>query len=415
MGKNMIQQSNFIEGHLVGIGKIHKDGSQDFRWLEKPIHNRIVSTGLDHLLTLNGNQTTINSDSFEYDSPYPDFNPAFVYIWYGRGKNRNNASNARCGVVHFASYGTSDDPTDFNDTELHNRIGGYSSAVIAGPGYFGTQIPSYGKIKLRFTHKHTSAPNHLYVKELGWFYDIIDANPADYRMFSRVVLDYPYELQEGEQLITSYEISITLDSTTITGNSFFGLFDRDGNPLQYEKRNCLYQNKNFMNWDSTLNYCTINTNSYPIICSNYNYNYDNCMAVLRPAYMSVRRSWQSISYNGNYTHFCPTRITPFQAGNMDNYKCSYDDQSLPNSLLWVVKNYVWGSFYRDMVLTVPSSWPGLANETSYVDINFLLINGVGISFGYDNDGTWVPQYYRKYGSKNLRITVRQSWSTVDTL
>jgi hypothetical protein len=46
----MISQSiSKLGGRLVGIGVIHKDGSEDYKWLDKPIHNKIVSGGLDHL------------------------------------------------------------------------------------------------------------------------------------------------------------------------------------------------------------------------------------------------------------------------------------------------------------------------------------------------------------------------------
>ncbi len=69
---------------------------------------------------------------------------------------------------------------------------------------------------------------------------------------------------------------------------------------------------------------------------------------------------------------------------------------------------------------MPRSWPNLGSDTAYADIRFLMVGGVGISFGhYETDpdtGTqsWVPQYYRKYGSKSLGITIRQRFSTVDT-
>lgn len=89
----MIEQNNFLQGQLVGIGKIHTDGSEDFRWLEKPIKNRIVSGGIDHLLTLNGNQLTCYSERYNSETPIDCF-------WVGRYYSSSySGEQNRCGVM----------------------------------------------------------------------------------------------------------------------------------------------------------------------------------------------------------------------------------------------------------------------------------------------------------------------------
>lgn len=428
----MLERNAFLEGHLVGIGKIRTDGSEEFRWLDKPIHNRIVSTGLDHLLTLNGNQTIIANEVNDTDSRYSSYNPAMACYWITRGQNSSNANNRRCGVLHFAAYGTSDDPTSFTDTALHAQVGGYTSTYRTGTGYMGTQITSYGHIKLRVSHTHAAPSEAKTVRELGWFYDIVGASPADYRMFSRVVLDFPYELAAGEQLITTYELSITLGNLSITHETnFFNLVDPNGRPLEYDKQACVAQRRNGMNWTSAMNWNYITPeginglipDDYPYISNTY---WRNAAAYMRPAYISSRNDTRRmLAYNGSSLHFNNDKIDGSGVNYYNYYKndINYDGASLPTTIQFVVKPYTWGSFYRDQVLTVPSSWPYITSETSYVDIKFMIFQGICVSFGYyepDPDTgepttTWVAQNYRKYGNKTLRITVRQSFSTVDTI
>ena len=43
-----------LAGYLVGIGIHHKDGTETYKKLDKPIHNRIVKTGINQILMYNG-------------------------------------------------------------------------------------------------------------------------------------------------------------------------------------------------------------------------------------------------------------------------------------------------------------------------------------------------------------------------
>lgn len=399
----MLNSRNFLHGKLVGIGKVHTDGSEDFRWLEKPIHNRIVSGGLDHLLSMNGGNEVADNSS-NADSPK---------LFYGR---YSNSTGKRCGVLHFSAYGTSDAAGAFTDAELKNRTSNYTSSIKVNDYMTGTCVVSYGEIILRITHVHGAAAAATSVREIGWFYDIVGASPEDYRMFSRVVLDSPYELAAGEQLISTYELSISFgNKEAVSGPSFYGLLDRDGNPLQYESKLCVGQHKNQMYYNGRLSfpYFQTNNSSNP---ESFSLGNEGAFASIYPMFCSYRGNNHQLSYNATNTGAYPflrTRLTGSQSGDMDRYEINNDNTSLPPAPLLDVRPYTPGTFYRDAILTVPKGWPNLSGD-SYIDINFLLFNGIGIAFGYWDNDTWVRQYYRKYGNKYLRLSYRQQWATVDT-
>jgi len=42
-----------LEGYLVGYGIIHKDGTEEYHTLEKPVHNKIVKNGINQMLMYN--------------------------------------------------------------------------------------------------------------------------------------------------------------------------------------------------------------------------------------------------------------------------------------------------------------------------------------------------------------------------
>ena len=63
---HIIKDETTLHGRLVGIGKVRKDGSEEFHWLEKPIHNKIVAQGLDYLFQQNGSDNVIATSSYEY-------------------------------------------------------------------------------------------------------------------------------------------------------------------------------------------------------------------------------------------------------------------------------------------------------------------------------------------------------------
>lgn len=401
----MLDMNNHLCGRLVGIGKILCDGSTEFKWLEKPIGNRIVRRGLDHLLTLNGNQTTTTSEG----------SYANAMLWIGR----TTGSQGRCGALTYVNYGASDEPTSFSDTGLHQPLGSYSDTLKTTSPMCGTQVIEYGKFLFRVTHIHSTATSDVSVNELGWFYDIVGANPAEYRMFSRVVLDAPYELRQGEQLITTYEVKLVMGNREpVCHDSFFGLLDSKGNPLQYATQLCLPQEKRGSNWNASLGFPYITTSGDASLNdSSYSDNwYDMRFAAVYPPYCSYRNRLRQLTYNGGYCNpFDPNRITGESTGYMDRYNKAFDEVNLPSANNLVVHDYQWGSFYRDVSFTVPSTWPKISGDTGYANIQFFMFGGVGISFGHyeENDGnrTWVPQYYRKYGNKNLGITVRYRVST----
>lgn len=90
-------ESTRLGGSLIGIGIKHKDGSEDFRWLDKPIHNRITSVGLDYLLT--SNNSTVGGYSFKISSSSGGGSPRRAFIGYGY--TADSGDICQFGACHF--------------------------------------------------------------------------------------------------------------------------------------------------------------------------------------------------------------------------------------------------------------------------------------------------------------------------
>lgn len=99
----MIQEQT-LHGLVVGLGVQHKDGSKDFKWLDKPIHNRIVSCGLDAFFQYNGSNTALINVSSTNDTIY------------NYGNRFLGARNRTMGLLAYFGIGTGGSPTNFSTT-----------------------------------------------------------------------------------------------------------------------------------------------------------------------------------------------------------------------------------------------------------------------------------------------------------
>ena len=125
----MINDTVKLEGYIVGIGKIKVDGSEEFEWLDVPKHNRIVSSGLDHLLCYDGNISGyFNSTTLVPTEPS---------MWLG---NLNN----HYGALSFCKIGTGKKETEFIDTDLQTPVGTISNTLRIGEPFCGTKVISEG-------------------------------------------------------------------------------------------------------------------------------------------------------------------------------------------------------------------------------------------------------------------------------
>ena len=139
----MIKETIKLEGYIVGIGKIKVDNTEEFEWLDNPKHNRIVSTGLDHLLCYDGNV----SGYFTSTSSTPK-EPS---MWLG---NLNN----HYGVLSFCKIGTGKKETEFTDVDLQTPVGTISNTLRTGEPFCGTKCISEGNYVLRVSHNSNPVP-----------------------------------------------------------------------------------------------------------------------------------------------------------------------------------------------------------------------------------------------------------------
>ena len=149
-----INETAKLEGYVVGIGKVKLDGTEEFTWLDNPKHNRIVSTGLDHLMCYNGSTTGFYSSISS--------SPTEPAMWLG---NLNN----HYGALNFCKIGTNKTPTEFTDTDLKAPIGSMTSILKTGEPFCGTKCNSDGEYILRVSHISTAVPIQCKIWELGLF------------------------------------------------------------------------------------------------------------------------------------------------------------------------------------------------------------------------------------------------------
>lgn len=402
--------NNRLGGYLVGLGKRRVDGSEEYTVLEKPIHNKIVSTGLDHLLRYNGS----NTDTAEASS-----DSIYAPLW-GNGYY----SSAHKGVLCYAAFGTGNTATTFNTTTLENMVGSYTSTVKNGKPYTYTELKTFGTYSFYITHQHTAVTNATTVKEVGWFGRYNESSPV-YPLFSRVVLDTPVELAEGEQLITTYRLDVTFNTLTETPVDMFGLTATDGKPLKAVCKFVCYGYKNSDSGSSSNsgdtvmverinNYGDAVWDSSPLRCCNFHH----------PA---CSTSYSNSGYITNFLY--ATKDIPFPA---DNAQMPYDGWSSSgdsfiecystngnNEQNYSVSVAPYTGFnrttkYRDVTYTLNTYSPNLSIDAT-IDIYGLAIMDWMYRFGYyDETNVFHPQALKKGANQTLTFTYRTRFTTEDT-
>lgn len=425
----MIEQT--LHGLVVGLGKIRKDGSKEFRWLEKPIHNRIVSGGLDYLLTFNGSNSDVKvADRNDDSQPH-------YHRWRRTVASESSTDNYN-GCLQYMAVGTNGDATAFTDTGLKAQVGGYSEAVAYSVApYNGTNFDvDSNNILLRVTLQSVEMESAVTIREVGWFGKYY--GQSVYPMFSRVVLPTPMSLNSGERLTVCYQLNINEHEAERDASSVFsGLLDSDGNPLKATVQRPVYvYHPNVAGWING-NYSgngvasdvkliqipySIQTDGLGRVYRYFNRN--GCRLTVGP--ISVQNA-----YSAYYTT-CPvnnilvpktgTDQIPYCSGtgsidpfpnttnyDFDNANCSYTQL-----------DYVPGSFVRDRTVTVYPSWPNIDSSLGYKDIETLQYEGAVFRFGhYDNtdpsNPVWVPKPWRKQFGQSYKFTFRYKLSTADTV
>lgn len=403
----ILEDKTYLGGKLVGIGKIRKTGELEYRFLEKPISNRIVNHGLD--LIFSPNLTT----NYYFNSIGGDLLPSWRSFSYRHGLY---------GPLSFLAIGTGSTPTQFNDTGLQSiiNLGGdtytYNTNTSITNGT-GTRSTEFGHYSFRITHQTVQMTSNVTIRELGWFgayngdtnYSKIgNGTPV---MFARVVLDSPIELSQGEYLIVTYqldEIDSNLTETVI--DNFFNLKDPDGNTIKAVKKFCRYGNKSSGDWSWSIEgpYITTSANG---TCSN---NWDG---INFPYFMMNYAPYGPSNTTDSYYCINPTKNFPANYTSDKTDMQSFRRQ-VGGDITFQILNYNClglADKYRDYKITLGAYCPAMTGQPeAYTDIYYLRIRGMNYRLGYDDNGTWVPQALRKYANQQMSFTFRTRYYTVDS-
>lgn len=427
----MIEQT--LHGLVVGLGKIRKDGSKEFHWLDKPIHNRIVSGGLDEYFMFNGSPTAVVSDS------YADrLNNRFLPTEY-------SGTYSTTGLLQYLAIGTDGTPTEFTDTALKSQIGGYSNSDVGYRQlpYFGFRLNDDDSMSIRVPRVSATVESATTIRELGWFEKYTTSDT--YVMFSRVVLPTSIELDAGDRLSVVYQLNITynnLAENEVSPYLLQGMLDSDGNQLHGLGSYRMYFAGNSVRgtyavpptrgvWYLGLGGTAGEFPSYQgtfLGIGGYNY-YGTIQYPIYGNKPFVPKGYQILApFNTHQTDkvFTYTTDANWTIGEQFGYRytsySTYSDQ-LTESALNITsanpKDYIPGTYYRDRDIVISPAWPNM-NAEQYQDIYAICHNAYLIRFGYyDNtdpdNPVWVPKPWRKQFGQSYKFTFRYKLSTADTV
>lgn len=409
----MLNQKYSLEGFLVGIGKVRKDGSVEYRELEKPIHNQIVRTGLNLMLD--------DFSSYYYgQSNWLHASTKSLWCWYYSNDTTGNPGNV--GPLTFCSFGTDSTATNVEtQTNLNALVERYFTKYLPAVSgnnwpYWGTTEFTPGTMSMRVSHKSSAVSSTTNVNEIGYWgakkANATWSSGVTYRLFSRIVLPTAYTLEAGESLITTYQLNCSFGDYQTTSGNFFGLLDSEGNPLKYQSRRVMYHNGFY--WGiphiSTigLGVCCNNNTTWPTPGSwiQMPIGFTGTPAIFHLEASNWVQTVNRIGYSLTDKEI-PAWGTA-ESGLTDRTISGAADRDIGST-----KDFVAGTNYREGNIVLPNFWPLMSNPTDYVDIHYLNIAGVAYRFGYDNGGTWVPQAWRKYGNQTVNMTFRTTLSTPD--
>lgn len=383
-----LEHTTYMGGRLIGIGKVLPDGTFDFHELDKPIHNHIVNSAFDHLFRFSAYRV---SDLY---SDYKRSTDTCTFTGYTESRGYNSDAIGRNGLLSFCKIGFNGTATTDTDTNLKSPGSDYSSTIVGGvPWSYVYKGPDgNGDYYLRVTHRVTATSSGN-IAEIGWFGASMQCGQhgagrvTTYHMFSRVVLDRPYTIASGEEMVVCYELHLKY-ADLIPVAVDMGLTAADGTPLKAMKgfeSNIVNATSSGVSYISQSRFglfdCT--SNSSPGMGSHYSVTNH---PTERITYSTVDRDFAS-DRNPNFT----THLT------------------LPTMAPIVESNGATGSLNsRRITFTVPAAWPCLSDSTPSIDIHMLNVDGYTYRFGYyDAADNWVPQALRK--------TLTQTWQIRETV
>lgn len=374
----LINNQNYLHGRLVGIGKIRKDGSREFRFLEKPINNMILRCGLNEFMTYNGSNSATSAPTFNGPEPW--------------------------SIIEYCGFGTSGAANDFASTNTlaAPAITPYLTRERRYWPFVGFYCGNNGQddfYKIRISHLSPAVAEAVSVREIGYF----KSYNSNYHLFSRIVLPSVFYLEAGDKLITTYELVVSNART----------------PLNIE--NCGLHDSN----DVELG-CQVS--------ERVTYGEQNCW-VNRPE--NNNSGWGSDSYHsgGPYLHaphaffsflgssstaqsYFTLRYTksPFNFPTTSNITLSFRNIDSADACTNQSTVYITDSFKRDIIVNVPAYWPEMSNNTDYRDLYAINWGTLFVRFGhFDANMDFTPAPWRKLASRTAKLVFRQSIATVDSL
>lgn len=367
-----------LSGYLVGIGKVRADGSQEYHKIP-PVKNMIVKQGLNNWLRYNGN----NSTKFDMTNV----------------SQKSILATLPAANIDYCAYGTGNTPNDFvNTTELTARsVSPYNTKKQYWPYCGSTNYDNAGNFKLRCSHLSPAASSATSVKEIGFYTHYTNGTNI---LFSRVVLPFTYNLEAGEQLLTTYELIVNFPySATIAGPLDVSLHDANGVQLKAQAKQVMR-----------------------LAMSGYT-QYSLCSPVQPNGTfeggMSYGYMWPPIAYNVPYQYdmnilyWTSSKNFPGYNSAEPTSGMNYDqDYSRP---IITCGDYTEDSFHRDVTINCPTFWPRMSNSTAYTDIYYINFMGFALRFGHVVDGVFTPTPWRKYADKTARFVYRQAVATAESI
>ena len=431
---NIVGEKIGLSGRLVGIGKIRKDGSKEFHWLKKPISNMMLSKGVDRLFKYNWGYNFLSAgNSFQYRTGFwasalrnffiNDKN-AFTNIW--------QSSSEMPGAISFCSYGTDGTANDYTTTDnLGAMVARYDNLYKTSNNkenlypFHGTRQTSQGVLDMRISHLSPAASSSVAVREIGyWGASLTSYNSlTNFGLTSRIVMPSPYYINAGEQLLTTYEIRVTLDTDTSYGQ-FQSMTDTGGSVLEYKCRRNLVE--------------VIGNFGGGVNCHAFDFPYidEQGGGNIWPSGKAAQTSYPGDVIAG-------TTAQPWRwGGSTPNYNINYYPYTSANNVAYTTdttheipdwgtaesgltivqdsrhvmasaRSYVEGSHEIIYDLILPQFWPNLSLDTDYADIAYLNVGGLAIKFGKMVDGVFTPQVCRKLATKQWKLSFKTSIKTPD--
>jgi hypothetical protein len=386
----IIQRKTLIGGHLVGIGKIKKDGSMEYH--EVDIHNMITKDGLNTFFKYNNSNSAVRE--LDYSSAFRNISPWFC--------------------LEYCAYGTGSDVNDFvNTTDLTSQQAIYNTTLTDWP-YTGSRVAGTNQFKFRVSHQSTAAGSSVDIKELGWKKKV---GTNTYKLFSRVLLPSAYHLEAGEQLVTTYEVLLTfplMNGLTYVQNSLFT--DSNGAALDLHLKQFAFIQDPFV--ATGLNRANIpyiderRVFDYSLIGSNYTWNGENAAAPVllgpydkRPAADTSKLYLDALYYSTDSNIAFQSAVAPYTSSNYDLGVAHTATQ---------IQDYVDDTFHREIKVTVPAMWPKMSNAADYTDIYLINFRGLNIIFGhFDENQEFVKTPWRKQANTSYTLTFSHVFMTQD--